>query len=474
MERKMNYVSKPQINIPASVILKITALCAVGASMVACGSASDPNVYSGHPVTLSGYSGNKTTSVSYTGQIARHVLHDSLKKLAGKGTGKANPKLKAQMLSYYKNKDKNRPIIAPKAKGSFKIIQTNIDQISKGKNLIGKTYKGTISGMPNGMNGAELVSFWIDKASSADGGVDQQSGYNYPQLISKFVMGAVSYNQAVDNYLDEKLSAKTKPNNKPYKKGAPYTGNEHSWDEAFGYFGAPAHAMNLTPKQVYEIAKMGKKSKPQQNALKYADYNKDGKVDLKTEMIFGPAYYAAGSDKGGKTKYLHTITKAYLDGRQLITDAKGKKLLSGERSSLKGYAKIIANNWQKVLAEAAHKYAGSVHKDIGKLQIITESKGNTSKYLGKYIKHWGELKGFSLALQTGKRNLGAVATKLNRLVGYGPVMLDATQVTGIDRSGNYVRSKGTSLSQYKNNMVEVQKLLASSFKIKGLAKKISK
>ena len=36
-----------------------------------------------------------------------------------------NPKLKAQMLSYYKNKDKNRPIIAPKSKGSFKIIQTN-------------------------------------------------------------------------------------------------------------------------------------------------------------------------------------------------------------------------------------------------------------------------------------------------------------------------------------------------------------
>ena len=470
----MYYVSKPQLNIPTSVILKLTALCAVGATVAACGSASDPNVYSGHPVTLSGYSGSKTTSVSYTGQMARHVLHDSLKKLAGKGTGEANPKLKAQMLSYYKNKDKNRPIIAPQSKGSFKIIQTNVDQISKGKNLIGKTYKGTISGMPNGMNGSELVSFWIDKASSADRGVDRQAGYNYPQLISKFIMGAVSYNQAVDNYLDEKLSAKKKPNNKPYKKGAPYTGKEHSWDEAFGYFGAPAHAMNLTPKQVYEIAKMGKKSKPPQNALKYADYNKDGKVDLKTEMTFGPAYYAAGSDKGGKTKYLHTITKAYLDGRQLITDAKGKKLSSGQRSALKDYAKTIARNWQKVLAEAAHKYAGSVHKDIGKLQIITESKGNTSKAMGKYIKHWGELKGFSLALQTGKENLGAVATKLNRLVGYGPVMLDATQVTDIDRSGNYVQSKGTSLSKYKNNMVEVQKLLASSFKITGLAKKISK
>ena len=326
--------------------------------------------------------------------------------------------------------------------------------------------------MPNGMTGSELVQFWIGKASAANKGVDRQSGYNYPQLISKFIMGAVSYNQAVDNYLDEKLSAKNKPNDKPYKKGAPYTGKEHSWDEAFGYFGAPAHTMNLTPSQVYQIAKMGKKSKPSQNALKYADFNKDGKVDLKTEMTFGPAYYAAGSDKGGKTKYLHTITKAYLDGRQLIANAKGKKLSEKQRSTLKAYAKIIADNWQKILAEAAHKYAGSVHGDISKLMIITEAKGSTTKALDKYIKHWGELKGFALALQTGKNKLGATGAELNRLIGYGPVMLNNTQVTDIDGAGSYVRGKGTSLKQYKANMIQVQKLLASTFKIKGLAKKI--
>ena len=116
--------------------------------------------------------------------------------------------------------------------------------------------------MPNNMTGQELIEFWIGKASMANKGVDKANGYNYPQLISKFIMGAVSYNQAVDNYLDEKLSATKKPNDKPYKKGAHYTGKEHSWDEAFGYFGAPAHTMKLSAKQVYEIAKQGKKSKP--------------------------------------------------------------------------------------------------------------------------------------------------------------------------------------------------------------------
>ena len=213
---------------------KVIILGSLTALTTACGTSTDPNVYSGYPVTLSGYAGNKNTSVSYTGQIARHVLHDSLKSLSGKGSGKDNPKLKSQMLSYYKTKDKNRPIIAPRSKGSFKILQNNVDQVSKGKNLIGKTYKGTISGMPSGMTGPELVEFWIDKASSANKGVDRKNGYNYPQLISKFIMGAVSYNQAVDNYLDEKLGANKKPNNKPYKKGAPYTGKEHSWDELLG------------------------------------------------------------------------------------------------------------------------------------------------------------------------------------------------------------------------------------------------
>ena len=43
-------------------------------------------------------------------------------------------------------------------------------------------------------------------------GVDTLTGYNYPQLISKFAMGAVFYNQACTNYLGaKKLSSKSKP-----------------------------------------------------------------------------------------------------------------------------------------------------------------------------------------------------------------------------------------------------------------------
>ena len=429
-------------------------------------------VYADFPITVTGYAGSSITSVSYAGQIARHVLHDSLKRLAG-SVGDGDPALaKARLMAYFGGKDTGRAILAPKTKAAFVVKQSGVDEISKGKSLSGKTFKGTISGMPKGMTGAELVTFWIGKAASAKKGVDLDNGYNYKQLISKFIMGAVFYNQVVDVYLDENLSPEKKPNNKPYNDGAAYTGKEHSWDEAFGYFGAPIHTMRLKPRQVYEIAKLGGASKKPEDALALADYNKDGKVDLTTEMVFAPAYYASGFDasvhgKGNATSYLHTITKAFLDGRELLANAKGEKLTDARRATLRGHAATIAENWERVFAEAVFKYAGSVYKDMVKLQIIMEAKGDISKAFQKYVEHWGELKGFSLALQTGKNNLGETATRLNRLIGFGPLLTNLGQVVDIDRKGNYVRDQGEPWGKYMLHMVRVQKLMVDKFGVKA-------
>ncbi|MEM9358838.1 MAG: DUF4856 domain-containing protein [Pseudomonadota bacterium] len=428
------------------------------------------DVYGPFPVTLKGYKGDKKNSVAYTGQIARHTLEKSIKKLAGAGNGKPNPELKAQMMSYFKGKDAGRKIMDPTSKGKFVVKQSMVDDISKGKNIAGKTYKGTVTGMPNNMTGVELVEFWIGKASSANKGKDMANGYDYGQLLSKFLMGAMAYNQAVDNYLDEKLTAGSKPNDKPYGKGKHYTGKEHSWDEAFGYFGTPAHTLSLKPKDIYNIAK--------KKDLTAADANKDGKVDLKSEMAFGPAYYAAGFDAsvydtGNGTTYLSTITKAFVDGRKLIASAKGEKLTDAQRAKLQGYAKTIGDTWLTVWAEATYKYAGSVYKDMTKLKTIVEAKGNTSKVMKAYVKHWGELKGFSLAMQTGKENLGETATKMNRLIGFGPLMLNNSQVVDIDSKGNYVRDQGPAWGEYMLHMAKLQKLLVDKFGVKAKNNAIS-
>ena len=436
-----------------------TTLAALIASSLVFGCVfAKPDMYGNFPVTEKSYSGKKKDSTSYTGQVARHVLHNSLKKLAGKGNGNPNPELKATMMSYYSSKDAGRKIIDPTSKGEFKVKQTMVDEISKGKNLKGKTYKGLVNGFPGQMSGPEVFEFLIDKASSSNKGFDPVTGYNYPQLISKFMMGAVFYSQAVDNYLDEKMGADNKPNNKPYKKGAHYTGKEHSWDEAFGYFGAPAHAMALNAKQAYGIAK--------RKDIKVADANGDGVVDLKTEMTFAHAYYAADSDKAG-TKYMHTIVDAFIKGRQLIRDADGAALTDEQRAKLMSYVKVIKTNWERVIAEAAFKYAGSCYKDLEKLRTIVESNGDASKAFATYGKHWGELKGFLMALETSGRSLGEAGVRMNRLVGYGPVLLGGGQVTGIDSDGNFLIGGNRSMGEYQVHMVKLQKLLGDTFKLKA-------
>ena len=436
-----------------------TTLATVIASSLVFGCVfAKPDMYGNFPVTEKSYSGKKKDSTSYTGQVARHVLHNSLKKLAGKGNGNPNPELKATMMSYYSSKDAGRKIIDPTSKGEFKVKQTMVDEISKGKNLKGKTYKGLVNGFPGQMSGPEVFEFLIDKASSSNKGFDPVTGYNYPQLISKFMMGAVFYSQAVDNYLDEKMGIDNKPNNKPYKKGAHYTGKEHSWDEAFGYFGAPAHAMDLNAKQAYGIAK--------RKDIKVADANGDGVVDLKTEMTFAHAYYAADSDKAG-TKYMHTIVDAFIKGRQLIRDADGAALTDQQRAQLMSYVKVIKTNWERVIAEAAFKYAGSCYKDLEKLRTIVESNGDASKAFAAYGKHWGELKGFLMALETSGRSLGEAGVRMNRLVGYGPVLLGGGQVTGIESDGNFLIGGNRSMGEYQVHMVKLQKLLGDTFKLKA-------
>jgi hypothetical protein len=158
--------------------LTVASLVSVTYAVSGCSGVISTDVYKYYPVTVAGYTGDKKISVAYTGQVARHVLHDSLKNLAGQGDGHSNDALKSMMMMYYAQKTKKREILAPKSKGAFDIKQENVDQISKKKNLSGKTYKGAISGMPGNMTGVELVEFWIDKAASVNKGVDKVNGYN--------------------------------------------------------------------------------------------------------------------------------------------------------------------------------------------------------------------------------------------------------------------------------------------------------
>jgi len=365
--------------------------------------------------------------------------------------------VEAMMLNYFNGSEEDLEIIAPASKDGFPVMQSTVNEISKGKNISGKFYSGAMLAWPGNQSGVDVALQMIKYAAASEQGYDAVNGYDWAQLISKFTLGAMAYNQAVDNYLDEKLEADNKPNDQPYSDGAHYTGKEHSWDEAFGYFGAAAHTSNLSADQAYGISK--------QKDMVAADANGDGVVPLKSEMVFGPAYYAAGADRSGtkSTNYLSTIFSAFRDGRALIASANGEALTDAQRAELKGYAETIETNWEKVLAEAVFKYAGSVYSDIEALK----SGEDQENALRTYSKHWGELKGFSMALQSGKNNLGATALDMNWLIGFGPAMPDGKMVSDIDADGNFVRGREMSLDDYQVNMLKVQKMMIDKFGVES-------
>ena len=427
------------------VILVATSIIAI--TFANFSYADGHKVYGPYPITLKGYDGDKTNSVKYTGQMARHALHDSLKALIKTGDV-------AKMMAYYNGED-GLEIIAPKSKDDFVIMQTMISDIGSG-NLSGKMYKGYIPGWGN-LTGPEAIEHMMTKAGEVSGGFDPDTGMDYTQLISKFAMGAVFYNQAVNSYLGSKMEIGQKPNNEPYKEGAYYTGKEHSWDEAFGYWGSAAHALTLSAEQNYNVAK--------KKDMASADFNGDGVVDVYSEYTYAHAYYASSYDKGGKTNYLATINQAFIDGREIIRDAAGRNLNFDERTALLAQRDIIRDNWQKVIAESVFKYAGSTYKDILKLEIILEANGDATDAFRTYAKHWGELKGFALALQCGPNDLGETAVKMNRMMGFGPVLLNASQVVGVDSQGNFIKDQAQDWGDFKLHMLKIQKLMADEFGI---------
>ena len=96
-------------------------------------------------------------------------------------------------------------------------------------------------------------------------------------------------------------------------------------------------------------------------------------------------------------------------------------------------------------------------------------KDNTddAKMFGKYVKHWGELKGFALALEAGKQDRSAVAKRLTSLMGYGPWLPNLSQVVDVSADGNYVKDEASSLEAYQLHMLKIQNLMVSEFGVKA-------
>lgn len=291
-----------------------------------------------------------------------------------------------------------------------------------------------------------LVQSWFDAvaANAAKGdahpGDDyvSETGLNYKQLTQKFLLGAVAFSQASNDYLKDSKGL-AKDNSKGDKNGTkPYTPLEHQWDEGFGYFGAARDYNNYTD------AQLAKKPDYKQDN----DTNGDNVIDLDSEYTFAMAQYANKRDLSiAGADYSKTIMDAFLKGRQIIQDNFGTNPVTDGKSAayhadIAEQAKIVITNWEKIFA------ANVIHYINATLEDMAAINGND---LGELPKHWSEMKGFALALQFNPEKTSAMTLaqlkQLHTLLEQAP--------------------KLTNDAAYRKQLEDARTLLKTTFKFEG-------
>lgn len=410
-------------------LIKGVALLSAVGMLAACGSDSDSDTKDNQLTTYTFPSQliDGESSVSYTGQTARHLLineisayikseafqssTDSATALANLNliyaTG-VNPDAVGSLYDtdVYADTGTTSTAVSISAPQGTELAQADFREV--GDVAGSKNLKGKLAGQDNDLSqafigwdvaisGEEtdndrpdlLLQEWFqalaDRAGDNDETttyVDTTIGVDYQQLVQKFLLGAVTYSQAADDYL-KATKGLVKQNSEGDKEGAkPYTSLEHQWDEGFGYFGAARDYLAYSDDV--------NKSNPAN------DTNSDGEIDLLNgEYSFGHSINANKRDSGsdGVTDYSATAMEAFIAGRELIqdnigTDPEGQSY----HTDLVAYAETALGAWEKAIAATAVHYVNDTIADL-------ENVGTNAEDLATLAKHWSELKGFALSLQ---------------------------------------------------------------------------
>ncbi|QDG53064.1 DUF4856 domain-containing protein [Persicimonas caeni] len=416
------------------------------------------------------------SSVSYSGQVARQVLIADLKSFISGLTDSvdAGDYDSAQdgdvvaALDYYFRFDSD-------ANGDSEFMlstdpatkQTTYNDISGGKNLVGKL-AGNDS-VTDHKDWATEFTGWSDTTIAANGGsVDTpeglvtaffetleenalgrvagtertgtdgqtlpvhvtEQGQDLNQLTQKFLLMAVTYSQATDDYMDSDTDGKGLKSSNTQDEDAPYTTLEHQWDEGFGYFGAARDFLAYSDE---EIASPG-----------YMDTDGDGAIDLKSEYNFANAAYFAKRDLSAvePTDFTQQAMEAFLTGRAIISSADGE-LSDEQMAALEEQRDIAVMAWEKVMA------ANVVHYINDTLEAMSFFGGNDYDFV-EHAKVWSEMKGFALGLQFNPHSMLSDADfeQFHTLVGDAPVLADADQAD---------------IDQYKADLIAARQLLGDAY-----------
>ena len=364
------------------------------------------------------------SSVSYTGQVVRNMLHSDLKSLTDLVTeGPMHSYVTYDLLNSYFSHDDNLSTGTFVSDNACENMHSNI---ATGKNLSGKTASGNLRGW--GIDATQAVEAWMtaiadNYAANPSGGkqvVTTADGLNLSQMINKTLYGAVAYDQAfgyLSNY-DESM-----PDNvDPKSDGGSYTVAEHKWDEAFGYFGARRDFLN--PADVGDC------------------------VDLASEHNFGWASYATKRDNDTENiayrngvMFKADIFNAFVAGRAIIHN-------EGTVDELAPHMATIRTRFEQLCAANVVHY---VHSVLGAMEDLTSTSDAMSSESESYNKYWSEMRGFIISLQynVGEVSGGLTSAQLDDIVAH----------VGI--SPLYPSDEG--YSGYADELMHVKEILSTLF-----------
>ena len=313
------------------------------------------------------------SSVVYTGQTVRNLLLQDLKIFTDAlGKDGAQPATADDMLAFYAHDDSYNMSTITNPTGGFTALESKYSSISTGKNLNGKIYGEVLIEYP-GKTADDLIREWIqiiadnsqDPAKLGTPAVyTTEDGVDLSQMINKVLIGTVPYYQATGKYLTLLFDK----GNSAAKEGKTYTDMEHYWDEAFGYFGAARDYNTYSDSDI-----KGKVNK---------DSNSDGKINYNSEYNFSLAVGAAKRDVA-----VHQVA--------------------------------AAEGMEKVIAATVIHYINDTLADMAAYGTSSYSETNHNK-------HWAEMKGYAVGLQTSSFKMisDSQLRELAGTMGTAPVYAD--------------------------------------------------
>lgn len=416
------------------------------------------------------------SSVSYSGQIFRHVLIDDLNTFVG-GLGDAIDSGTAGLdtaagirasLDFYVRFDDAGLAESIRLTTTPAAMQMTYEDLSSAKDLVGKLAGqdgrdhrdftmefagwGSALGESTPTSPIEYLDALLDEIARlgelrangespvGPGGEVlppylTADGLDLKQLLQKFLLSAVAFSQGADDYLDEGLDS---PNTQ--SEGDAYSELEHAWDEGFGYYGAAQDFMLYTAD---EIASEGGRD-DWQGAH---DSNGDGSIDLRYERFFGASLNAAKRDRGS-TSMTTMGSRAFLafhEGRTIIASGD----TSPDATARLGVARDAAVlAWEESIAATAIHYINDTVADM-------EAMSTDDYSFIDHAKHWSELKGFIFAPQFNPRSPLSAADfgMVHTLIRDRPVLVEADAAAAI---ADFITARGLLAAAYGFESADVE------------------